>query len=507
LIDEHLSSYSLDALAKRYLKAEKVSDIYAELADRFGGPATRNAQIKNLQHAPAEIVAPYAETDTLLAYRLWEWQEAEIERQGLQQIDDLERRAFVPICDMEYRGIRVDIDRAERSLKAMDKKVSAMRKRLKLLIGDTNPNSPKQLTEFFAPYQEKGKWWVERKSKKYRIKATDTGAPSWGRETLNDLPFEEAKLLLDLKSSLRTKDTFLAGHILGHQYKGRVYPSINQTRGDFGGTTVGRLSYTGPALQQIPNRNKEVAKLVRSIFLPEPGDGWIYGDLDQHEYRVMVHFSKSKPLIRAYEADPDLDVHGHVAELMGVPRNVPADGGANAKTLNLAIAFCMSEGRVAKILGLPYTEETSNGFTRLVPGEEALAVLHKYHTAFPGVKPLQAKIKAVAKSRGYIKSLFGRRIRFPRGKGVYKAPASLFQVSSGDLNKDNLVRAYDVLKAHGKGKLLLNIHDEYSISIARKDVGVIKDVQAAIQDRDLRVPIRIDFNPPAKNWWLATQSK
>jgi ribonuclease D len=133
LIDEHLPRYTLDALSKRYLKAEKVAEIYEQLAEMFGGPATRKVQIKNLQHAPPEMARPYAEKDTELppemarpyaekdtelAYKLWEWQEEEIERQDLHQIDDLERRAFVPINDMTYRGIRVDIDRAERRWKS-----------------------------------------------------------------------------------------------------------------------------------------------------------------------------------------------------------------------------------------------------------------------------------------------------------------------------------------------------------------------------------------------------
>jgi DNA polymerase-1 len=267
------------------------------------------------------------------------------------------------------------------------------------------------------------------------------------------------------------------------------------------------LSYTNPALQQIPSRNKEAAELVRPVFLPEEGEGWVYGDLDQHEYRVFAHYSNSPALMSAYKKNPNLDVHGYVAELTGIPRNIPKDGGANAKQLNLSIVFCMSDGRVAEVLGLPYTVEMVRGFSMLVPGEETKALLETYHTKFPGVKALQAKVKATAKSRGYIKSIYGRRIRFPDGKGVYKSPGLLFQVSSGDLNKSNLTRIYRVLKESGKGRLLLNIHDEYSVSVPRNSIRVTKAMQKAIQDRDLRVPIRIDFGKPQKNWWLATQGK
>lgn len=513
LINENLHEYNLDVISKKYLKAEKLGSVYEDLARMFGGQATRAVQIKNLPDAPISTVAPYANKDTELAYRLWELQEKLIRDEELEQIDHMERRAFVELVKMEYNGIRVDLEEADRAKAKVDLQVTAMGAELKDLIGDVNPNSPKQLTNFFRPEKVGEDWFLPIQGKRYPMEKTKGGEPSWGKSCLQSLPMREAQLMIDIKSAIKTRDTFIGGHILEHEYKGRVYPSINQVKGDEGGTRTGRLSYTGPALQQIPARNKDVASVVRPIFLPEEGHRWVYGDLDQHEYRVFAHYAKSPKLIQAYRNNPDLDVHQFVADLTGIPRNMRKEGGANAKQLNLSIVFCMSDGRVAAVLGLPYKVEHKKDregniqFSFLKAGPETMAILNEYHKQFPGVKELQAKVKAKAKAQGHIRTILGRHLRFPRGKGVYKSPGLLFQASSGDLNKDNIVKVGKALKESEQGaRLLLNIHDEYSMSIPEGEEHLISKVQAAIQDRkELRVPIRIDFGKPAANWWLATQ--
>lgn len=510
LIDEHLDRYSLDALSKMYLGDEKVDSLYIDLAREFGGEAVRKVQILNLHRADKNLVGPYARKDAELAYRLWEWQEKEIHTQELHQIDELERDAFGALTRMEKNGVRIDTDEAERAVTKVDAVVKEQEARLKSMIGDVNPNSPKQLTEYFAPVKEGKTWYIVRDGKRYDIGATKAGEPSWNAESMRGLPFEETRLIQSVKSNIKTRDTFLRGHVLGHAINGRVYPNINQTKGDDGGTGTGRLSYTEPALQQIPSRNEDTASIIRPVFLPEEGHFWVYGDLDQHEYRVFAHYANSPKLIKAYADDPDLDIHQFVAEIAGIPRNMKKEGGANAKQLNLSIVFCMSEGRVAQVLGLPFElGKTRGGHEILIAGPETLAILERYHARIPGVKDLQNKVKAKAKSRGYVSSLFGRRIRCPRGEGVYKSPGLLFQTTSGDLNKDNLVRIARVLRESKHGaRLLLNIHDEYSMSVPEEDFHLIAKVQAEIQRRpELRVPIRIDFNKPASNWWLATQKE
>src|SRR5690606_10431480 len=110
LIDEHRLTYDLDSLGKDCLGMRKDGDIYAELAEMFGGRPTRNAQIGNLHRAPPAIAGRYAKQDTRLAYALWQWQEEQIEKQGLRQVHELERELLPVVVRMEHGGVRVDVE-------------------------------------------------------------------------------------------------------------------------------------------------------------------------------------------------------------------------------------------------------------------------------------------------------------------------------------------------------------------------------------------------------------
>ncbi len=112
LIDEHLNSYSLDELSKRYLGEGKYKDIYRELADVFGGLATKNVQMPNLQYADPEIVAPYAKMDTRRTLDLHDYQDKLIDRQRIHDIVDFERNIMPQFIQTEMHGIRVDLDYA-----------------------------------------------------------------------------------------------------------------------------------------------------------------------------------------------------------------------------------------------------------------------------------------------------------------------------------------------------------------------------------------------------------
>jgi DNA polymerase I-like protein with 3'-5' exonuclease and polymerase domains len=300
---------------------------------------------------------------------------------------------------------------------------------------------------------------------------------------------------------------------MGHIYKGRVHPNINQTKGDEGGTGTGRLSYTRPALQQIPARDKEIAKIIRPIFLPDEGQGWAYGDLDQHEFRVFAHYVNAPILINKYKDNPDLDIHQTVADITGLPRNPNRSGGANAKQINLAMVFNMGGGALAERMGLPFTMESFVDKKGQVheykkPGDEAMEVITKYYEAVPGVREMAKNAASVAKTRGHVKTLMGRQIRFPGGQFTYKASGLIYQGTSADLNKDCIIRICEYLESEcPDAHLLLNIHDEFNISMPYVETKHLFELQKVIQDRpELRVPIRVDFGCPKENWWEATQA-
>ena len=132
-INEHLFSYSLDDLAKRYLKKEKETTIYQAMADIFGGLATRNVQIGRISQAPSSIVGPYAKMDTRLTLELFEWQCSEIKRQGIESIVGFELDKMPTFIRTEMHGIRIDSDYAE---KAQGKLTPIINKKQKQLVND-----------------------------------------------------------------------------------------------------------------------------------------------------------------------------------------------------------------------------------------------------------------------------------------------------------------------------------------------------------------------------------
>lgn len=205
-----------------------------------------------------------------------------------------------------------------------------------------------------------------------------------------------------------------------------------------------------------------------------------------------------------------------MADLTGLPRSAPESGGPNAKQLNLGMVFCMGAGHMADLVGLPwewdeFKDERGKTIRFQRAGEEAKELMEQYHSQVPGIREIAKKAKVIAKTRGYIKTLKGRHIRFPGGYNCRKASGLLYQGTAGDLNKENICRIAEYLAAEAPdSRLLLNIHDEYSMSMAR-DGNAEKHLQECrrlVEDRpEIRVPIRIDFSKPSANWWEATKAE
>lgn len=521
LLDEHRNSYSLDDLCWDCLHERKAGDdMYKEMAKRFGGPATRKAQIGSLWRAPWNIIEPYVKHDSWLALRLWMWQEGEIERQdkyfptkSVRDIVDFERGLMPHFIAMEMHGIRVDEEAAHRAVDDMNLEVNGNFAALRELIGrDININSSAQVRDVFKPVfdDDVGSWQIGNTY----IGATGKGQPSLAADQLRALAAagdRRAELIHKTRSLIKTRDTFLQGHILGHMVGDRVYPHINQVKGEDGGTGTGRLSYTGPALQQIPSRDKATAAIVKPIFLPDEGHEWFDVDANSFEVRIFAHLvARFDPrIIKTYKDNPNTDFHQWVADETGLPRTASYNGQPNAKQLNLSMIFNAGSGNTAMQMGLPYTWDEFEGddgslVRYAVGGDEVMEVINKYHDQFPGVRQLQQRAREVARERGFVHTHQGRRIRFPRGWYAYKASGLLIQATAADYNKENVSIIRNGLARFG-GNLLLNTHDSYSMSLPKGEARYIwAEIQPLLEERGrANVPLIMDVNGLGANWWGA----
>lgn len=516
-IDEHLHSYSLDALCELYLGENKVTSIYQDLADLFGGLPTRNVQMPRLHQAPPEVVAKYAAKDALLAMRLWEWQNEEIVRQridgapDLSQIMKFERDAMPSLIRMEMAGIRVDTIAAKDAMDKLTTIIGQSEKELLAAVGKKiNINSSPQIRELFSPQRVDEGWAVGN----VLVGTAKSGGPSLGAESLRALVSagnRTAQLIMDIRSLTKTRDTFLGGHVIGHAVDGRVYPTINQSKGEEGGTGTGRLSYVDPAMQQIPSRNKKVAAIVKPVFLPELGQQWLDVDENSFEVRVFAHLVTpyDGKIARQYEDDPHTDFHQYVADLTGLPRNASYSGQANAKQLNLSAIFNSGNGSLADKMGMEwdwdsFTTDEGEFVKYRKAGYDAMAVINAYHEALPGVKKLQKKCKDTALTRGFLFTKSGRRIRFPDKRKAYKASGLLIQATAADFNKENILVAEKYLREHG-ARLLLNTHDSYSMSIPEGSYAELWPGLKALLDAPgrARVPLIAEVSGVGHNWWAA----
>jgi len=485
LINEHLFRYNLDDLCHMYL-GEGKEEPYEELAEMFGGKPTRAVQITNLYKAPFELTSKYAKKDTNLALRLWQWQNVEIKEKSLGRICSLEDSVLPVLLRMEARGIRIDVQKAEENMAELAKKIKTMQKEVDRQVGRAfNINSTPQMREFF----------VEEKVSDRQFRAIDgtlIGStakkdkdgnynPSLAVGNLKTINHPVARMVTELRTMIKMHGTFLRDQILGYEQNGYIYPNFNQC-----GTVNGRFSASKPALQAIPKRNREMSALTRSVFLPDEGEEILRCDFEQSDFRGFVHYTASPPLVQAYEKDPWTDFHGLIADLLRIPRSPRSGGGANAKQINLGSIFGMGIGRLAKEMGLPYTEEISkSGKAWLKPGPEAEAVFVLYHKAVPGVARLNKIASSIAQSRGYVKSVCGRRLRFPNKKHSWMAPGYLYSSFTSDLCKSAMVAT------DGLAKIKLQVHDEIIFSI--DDRSVIPEIRHAMETclGDLTtVPIR-----------------
>ena len=508
LINEHEMSFSLDALSEKYLDDRKVSEIYDDLAKVFGGRATRNVQMKNLHRADPALVRPYAEKDALLTMRLWEWQEQEIERQGIRAICDFERRVMAPIIKAEMRGVRVDAPAAEKAIDKLTVEIAAQQIELNALVGvDLNVNSPKQVKEIFAPIKnERGDWVANNGT---ILPETDSGNPSIDAEVLRGMGGDRrAELILAVRSTVKLRDTFLSGHILGHMVGDRVYPHINQTRGEDAGTGSGRLSYTEPALQQIPSRNKRVASIIKPAFLPDEGHEWISLDAASYEVRVFAHLVNNPVILGKYAEDENADFHAMVASLTGLPRSATYSGQANSKTLNLSLIFNSGRGAIAEKLGLPWEwasfKKGDQIFKYKKAGPEAEGVINLYHEKVPGVKELADRAKAAAEAHGYVQTRHGRRLRFPKKFKSYKASGLAIQATAADLAKEMWLLTDNM---DSRGHLIMSVHDSFELSAPKgTDALLLKnDLQARWREVVpwFRAPLVLDLNGVGNSYWDA----
>jgi DNA polymerase I-like protein with 3'-5' exonuclease and polymerase domains len=521
LIYEHNLTYDLESVASYRGVAMKKS-YWLDQMQAAMGLRSHAEVLARLSAAPPHMVRAYGSGDARACFDICLSQRPEIEKQELQRVVNLEMQLLPVLADMSWRGVRVNLEAAHAAIPALNVKEVQIASRIKELTGCKDPavfvNSPKQMREFFKPEPVSKFQW--RLIDGTLVGPTKSGkGPSLGQDALRQITHPLATEVLDLRKTIKLRDTFIRGHVIASaDRQSYVHTQFNQTRNDEdAGTVTGRLSSTGPALQQITKRDKANAAILRALFLPDEGHDWFCADYSQVDFRCAAHLIKAPDILEAYRANPSLDYHQVVSDMTGIPRNPAYAGAPNTKQINLGLAFGAGAGKLAFMMGMPY--EVGEWRKRMVyyPGPEAKKVFDTYHAKLPGVKEFMKHAESVAKVRGYVRTLTGRRLRFFSTGGEHKAAGLLYQSYAADLHKIGLVRTDNLLResagnqgSEAPARLLVSVHDEIGVSInPASELGplIIREYTDFNSDSSwvkMRVPIKASGDYGI-NWWEASK--
>ena len=519
IIDENRFQYSLNSLSWVYLNQGKNEALLNKAAKERG--LDPKADMWKL---PAMEVGAYAEKDAELTLLLWHHLKRIIIEDDLQDIFNLETDLFPCLVDMRHLGVRVDIEKADQLKTAMAIKEKNLLQQIKIETGiDTQIWAARSIAQVF----EKLKLPYSRTEK--------TDSPSFTKNFISSHEHPVVRMIAEARKINKVSTTFI-DTILNHSHLGRIHADINQIRSDDGGTVTGRFSYANPNLQQIPARDPDTGPLIRSLFIPEEGCTWGTFDYSQQEPRLVAHYAlrfgldSATPISEAYQDDPKTDFHQIVADMAEIDRK-------EAKTINLGLFYGMGKAKLQNELN--------------VSKDKADELFNTYHGRVPFVKQLMNQVMSAAQSKGQIKTLLGRRCRFPKYEPIlrgsdwgtfvpaedhdtmlelqemgphlkdrdgnilkdtkgnpkknywhnnstrraftYKALNKLIQGSAADMTKKAMVDLYkEGLIGH------IQIHDELDFSIeSESQAKKIKDIMENAVD--LKVPNKVDYES-GPNW-------
>ncbi len=486
LVNENRFRYDLNSVSYDYTGMGKNETALNEAAKEWG--IDPKAEMYKL---PAMYVGEYAEKDAEITLALWQELKKEINFQDLQSIVELEQEVLPCILDMKIKGVRVS-----------EKQVDQLEYQLK----KSYDHYIKTIHDETGIYPEV---WAAKSIESICLRlgiddfdrTEKTKKPSFTKNYLkNHRGHKNSNILRALASAReldKLRNTFLES-IKNYVYKGRIHADIHQLRGDFGGTITGRLSYSNPNLQQLPNYTK-LGMGIRSIFMPEEGHRWGCFDYSQQEPRLVVHYALATlgstgvaSIADAYDKG-EADFHKMVAGIADIPRS-------QAKTINLGLFYGMGKAKLQAQLG--------------VTEEKAKDLLNTYHARVPFVKQLIYQTMDRAQQRGWIRTILGRKCRFdmwePATFGMhkpqtfeeaslehgsrnikraftYKALNKLIQGSAADMTKKAMV------ELRKEGLLpMIQLHDELNISFKTKEESdKIKEIMENCVP--LKVPNKVDF--------------
>jgi DNA polymerase I len=484
--DVHLASYVLNSVTSRHA-LEDIARHYLDqspielesLTGKGRGKLTKKAI------APAAMLDYAAQrADLILRASLY----LEHELAADSRLEGIYRLFELPLVNvlrtMEQNGITLDKLALARQSDELGTQLNKLELQAHALAGEAfNLGSPKQLQAI-----------LYEKLELPMLKKTKTGQPSTAEPVLAELAqdYELPRVILEQRSLAKLKSTYTDKLPLQvNANTGRIHSTFQQAV-----AATGRLSSTDPNLQNIPIRTAE-GRRVRQAFVSAPDMLLLAADYSQVELRIMAHLSQDPGLLKAFSSAQDVH-RATAADVFGVALDeVTGEQRRSAKAINFGLIYGMSAFGLANQIGV------SRG--------EAGETIERYFEKYPGVRTYMDETQALADEKGYVETLFGRRLYLPdihAGNGMLRKAAQRtainapMQGTAADIIKRAMIDIQNWLNEGSiDARMLLQVHDELVFEVSERDLPLLVDgvrfrmVSAAALD----VPLVVDIGT-GKNW-------
>ncbi len=477
VLDSTATRHDMDSLASKYLQTETIH--FEDIAGKGKKQVTFN--LVDLEQA-----GPYAAEDADITLKLHQtlWQKLG----NNKELSDLYSKIEIPLVPVlsriERNGVTIDADMLMNQSLELDQKMQQLEQEAHNLAGEVfNISSPKQIQTILYV-----------KMKLPVLSKTPKGQPSTAESVLQELSqdYELPELILNYRSLSKLKSTYtdkLPQQI--HAKTGRVHTSYHQAV-----AATGRLSSSDPNLQNIPIRTEE-GRRIRMAFVAPKGYQLIAADYSQIELRIMAHLSKDEQLLNAFANKED--IHKSTAgEVFGTtPDKVSPDQRRAAKAINFGLIYGMSAFGLAKQLGISRSE--------------AKDYVDRYFEHYPGVKNYMDNIRESAREKGYVETLFHRRLYLPEIKAknamrrqyaertAINAP---MQGTAADIIKRAMIEVDAWLnKSNVDARMIMQVHDELVFEVADSQLETTKEKINDLMSSaaELSVPLELDIGL-GQNW-------
>lgn len=473
--------HGMDYMAETYLNYRTIR------IEELIGPKGKDQ--RSMRDVDPDVVKDYAAEDADITLRLKNILEKEIRDNGLNQLfHEVEMPLTRVLADMEWSGVRLDLKALNELSTLYTGELEKVEREIIEMAGvDFNVNSPKQTGEVLFDHMK-----ISSNPKK-----TKTGQYRTNEEELMKIrrlhPIVDK--ILEQRGLKKLLGTYIdAFPLLVNPNTGKIHTSFNQTV-----AVTGRLSSSDPNLQNIPIRD-ERGRELRKLFIPDEGALFASSDYSQIELRIMAHLSGDANMVEAFNEEQD--IHAATAsKIFKVPlEKVSNEMRGKAKTANFGIIYGITPFGLSERLN--------------IPRGEARDLIDEYFTTFPGVKSYMDESIAVAREKGYVETLLGRKRFLPdinsrnatvRGYAERNAINAPIQGSAADIIKVAMIRiANRFEKEKLRSKMILQVHDELDFNVIPDELERVRKIVVEEMENACRlsVPLKTDFGV-GENWLVA----